>query len=134
MLRFYLRLTTALLLLFSAVLLHAQTARISGTVTDSSGGVLPGTEVKAVNAESQASATTVTDAAGAFTVAFLPAGRYVLHVEAPGFAAYASPEVKVDVAQGATFDIVLQIASTATNVTVEAGGAAEVETDRKSVV
>jgi len=129
MLRLCRRVTTALLLLAAAVSLSAQTARISGTVTDSSGGVLPGAEVKAINAESQAAVSATADASGAFTVPFLPAGRYVLHVESPGFAAFTSPEIKVDVAQGATFNIVLQVESTATNVTVEGGGgAAEVET------
>jgi hypothetical protein len=129
MLRFRLGVTTALLLLAAALSLNAQTARISGTVTDPSGGALPGTEVRAVNADSQATVTATADSSGAFTVPFLPAGRYVLHVEAGGFAPYTSPEIKVDVAQGATFNIVLQVESTATNVTVEGGGgAAEVET------
>ncbi len=129
MFRFRLRVLVALLLLTAAISLQAQNARITGTVTDPSGGALPGTDVKAVNAESQAAVTVTTDAAGVFTVAFLPAGRYVLHVEAPGFATFTSPELKVDVGQGATFNVTLQVESAATNVEVTAGGgAAEVET------
>ncbi len=134
MLRFRLGVIVALLMLSAAVCVQAQNARISGTVTDSSGGALPGTDVKAVNTESKAEVIVTTDAAGVFTVAFLPAGRYTLHVEAPGFSPYVSPELKVDVGQGATFNVTLQVESAATNVEVTAGGgAAEVETTSSEI-
>src|SRR5438045_9751647 len=65
----------------------AQTDRgnITGTVTDSSGGVIAGAQVTAKEAETGQERTTVTSARGDFTVPELPAGPYEVQVTAPGF-------------------------------------------------
>jgi len=44
---------------------HAQEATVTGTVTDTTGGVLPGVTIKGVNEASGNSFETVTDARGA---------------------------------------------------------------------
>ena len=48
---------------------HAQEATVTGTVTDTTGGVLPGVTIKGVNDASGNSFETVTDARGAYRLA-----------------------------------------------------------------
>src|SRR5260370_35693663 len=48
---------------------HAQEATVSGTVTDTTGGVLPGVTVRGVNEASGNSFETVTDARGTYRLA-----------------------------------------------------------------
>ena len=83
---------TVLVLLLVAVLAttHAAFAQrtsggISGTVTDSTGGVLPGVNVTAVCTETNLTRTAVTDAQGGFTFPELPVCLYRVTAELPGF-------------------------------------------------
>ena len=57
---------------------------ISGTVTDASGGVLPGVTVTITNAETNVSVDAVTDARGAFTVRHLNPGTYNVQAQLEG--------------------------------------------------
>ncbi|PYR42671.1 MAG: hypothetical protein DMF95_27780 [Acidobacteria bacterium] len=54
---------------------HAQEATVSGTVTDSTAGVLPGVTIKAVNEASGNNFEAMTDARGAYRIA-LRIGSY----------------------------------------------------------
>lgn len=56
-----------------------------GTVKDESGGAVAGATVTVLTARQAVVATTVSDAAGSFTIAELRPGEYVVHVDAPGF-------------------------------------------------
>jgi hypothetical protein len=60
-------------------------ASLSGTVTDASGGVLPGVAVKATNNATGVVTPVVTNAAGVYTFASLPPGIYKLSAELAGF-------------------------------------------------
>jgi hypothetical protein len=73
--------------LWSIVPLAAQstTGRISGTVTDSSGGVLPGVTVTVTEDRTGYSQTTATDERGAYVVVSLPVGTYTISSELQGF-------------------------------------------------
>jgi hypothetical protein len=51
------------------VVVHAQEATLSGTVTDSTGGVLPGTTVRAVHVASGNAFEAVTDERGGYRIA-----------------------------------------------------------------
>src|SRR5687767_9458027 len=64
------------------------TGQISGIVTDSGGGVLPGATVTIKNAGTNQSRETVTGADGAFTFPDLLAGTYDLSVGVQGFKTY----------------------------------------------
>src|SRR5262249_32827294 len=61
------------------------TGRISGTVADSSGGVLPGTNVTVLNEATALSRTVVTDSQGAYVFVDLPVGTYTVKTELAGF-------------------------------------------------
>ena len=88
---------------------HAQDAAIEGTVTDTTGLVLPGVTVAAAAETGGPMAVAVTDGAGAFTLTGLPASRYDVTFTLPGF----RPETRRGVAVGAgarvTLDAVLSV-------------------------
>jgi len=80
--------------LFSALLwavisgpVQAQTitGRISGTVTDASGAIIPGAAVTATNEATQLKRTTIADGNGFYVVTNLPVGTYTVSVERQGF-------------------------------------------------
>ena len=92
-------LTTALLTLFSiaASNVHGQglTGQISGVVTDSSGGVIPGATVHIKNVGTNAARDTVTGADGTFVFPDLLAGTFDLTVTLEGFKTYEQKGVVV---------------------------------------
>src|SRR5438034_986916 len=59
-------------------IVHAQSivGRISGTVTDTSGGVIRGTTVKVINDATASSRSAVADDAGFYVITNLPPGNY----------------------------------------------------------
>jgi hypothetical protein len=82
--RFQLALGIVAALLLPAIA-HAQEATLSGTVSDSTGGLLPGVAIRAVHEASGNSFETVTDDRGAYRLA-LRVGTYVVTAELAGFA------------------------------------------------
>ena len=85
--RFSQLLTATLGVLFFCLPLSAQESfgRILGTVTDSSGAVMPGVNVSVTDTERGVTRALVTDAAGAYDAPNLTPGTYRVRVEAPGF-------------------------------------------------
>lgn len=101
-----------LLILAWPALGHAQDAVINGTVTDSTGGVLPGVTVTALHTATGTTFLGVTDERGAYRIA-MRVGLFRLTLELPGF---ASVTRNVDVLLGQTLTVSLQM---------EAGGIQE---------
>jgi len=75
----------ALFILLLPTLALAQEATVSGTVVDSTGGVLPGVTVTAVNTATGNNFVSVTDERGAYRVA-VRVGMYRVTMELQGFA------------------------------------------------
>src|ERR1051326_4987868 len=76
----------ALCLAFAAAAgAQSTTGRINGTVSDASGGVLPGVAVTVVNQGTALTRTTTTDAEGAYVFVDLPVGTYTVKAELSGF-------------------------------------------------
>ena len=75
------------LLAVTATLVSAQTFRgtILGTVTDTSGAVVPGATVKAKNAATGLERTALTSAEGNYSIPELPIGTYTVKFELTGF-------------------------------------------------
>src|ERR1700733_1360505 len=73
------------LLLAGTAFPQANTGQISGTVSDSSGAVVPGAAVAAVSDETHLESKTTTDGSGHYLVINLPVGTYSVRVEANGF-------------------------------------------------
>ncbi|HEX7314050.1 MAG TPA: TonB-dependent receptor [Pyrinomonadaceae bacterium] len=75
----------ALALVPSKVSAQTIVGRISGTITDASGAVVPGASVTVTNAATNSARTAVADADGFYTVTNLPVGTYVVTAESQGF-------------------------------------------------
>jgi len=77
---------------------YAQEATLSGTVTDSTGGVLPGVVVRALHEASGNTFETVTDERGAYRIP-VRIGVYRVTAELPGFTTVTRSGLEVLVGQ-----------------------------------
>src|SRR6266446_529979 len=112
---------------------QANTADLSGTVTDPSGGVLKGTKVTVTSVSTGASRTTTTDDSGHYSFVQLPPGRYKLSVDAgPGFATLEISDLVLTVGAPASYDAHLQL-RTQTQSIVISDTTALVETQKTDV-
>jgi hypothetical protein len=110
------RLMLGLAILFFPVLALAQEATVSGTVEDSTGGVLPGVTVTAVSATTGNTFLGVTDERGTFRVP-VRVGRYKMTMELPGFATVAQ-EFEALVGQTITINAQMKPSTVQESVTV----------------
>src|SRR5499425_260350 len=95
------RLLFALLVTLAVVIsANSQTFRgsINGTVVDPSGAVVPNADVKATEAATGLTHTTVTTAEGSFALQDIPLGFYKVSVTASGFPTYTVDKVEVSAA------------------------------------
>jgi hypothetical protein len=92
-------------------------AGLLGTVTDSSGAVIPGASVTITSQDTGTVNKLVTSSAGTYAINGLNPGKYTIVVEAHGFKKYQQKDVNVEVSVKATIDIPL--ATGAANETVE---------------
>lgn len=97
---------------------HAQS--ITGTVLDPTGAVVASATVEIHNPVSRYDRSTRTDATGKFSFTNVPFNPYHLQVTASGFAPFAQ-DVEVRSSIPSDIPIKLQVAGSATTVTVEAG-------------
>ena len=112
-----------LLLLLTATVGWAQagaTAQISGTVKDSSGGVLPGADVTATQTETGFKRSVVTDSDGAFTIPSIPIGPYRLEVMLQGFRSFVQTGIVLQVNDSPVVPITLPLGAVAETITVQA--------------
>jgi hypothetical protein len=96
----------------------AQTASVTGTVTDTTGAVIPGANVSAQNKTTNASRSTITDGSGTYRITNLSPGLYAVVIEKQGFKAmgYSSLELTVDQVQN--LNATLAPSSVAEKITV----------------
>jgi iron complex outermembrane recepter protein len=99
----------------------ADTGQITGVVNDPDQAAVSGSQVILTNQQTKARATAVTDGQGAYIFPSVQAGAYVVEVDATGFQASVSPELKVAAGQTVSFDFSLTVAGIASSVTVSAG-------------
>jgi Carboxypeptidase regulatory-like domain/TonB-dependent Receptor Plug Domain len=99
---------------------QATTGVIEGTVSDASGGRLPGATVTLLNTGTNFTRDLVTDADGRFRGLLLPLGTYRLLVKLEGFSTYLQEGIVLVVGQTANIPIVLQLASVQAQITVTA--------------
>lgn len=102
--------------------LHAQatTSRLVGTVTDESGGIIPGATVTATNDGTGVTFTTVTTSAGTYVFEALQVGLYTVTVELQGFKKFVSTGNPVSIGEPATVNARLTTGTVAETVEVTA--------------
>src|SRR5947209_16911124 len=118
-------------LLAVATLCWSQVDRgtVTGTVTESSGAVVPGTSVTARNTATGVQNATVTDSAGVYTVPNLPIGRYNVQISKQGFKTEHRTDLDIETGNVVRIDVALQVGSTSESVTVSDKNTVLLDTD-----
>src|SRR5687768_8496276 len=83
------------------------TATVQGVVRDASQGILPGATVSVRNVDTGFARTTVTDDRGAYSVTFIPPGRYEIVVDLQGFRSEKREGIRAEIGQAVTVDFSL---------------------------
>src|SRR5215813_1849008 len=109
-------------LFVSAAAAFAQSDRgtITGTVSDSTGAVIPGVAIEAKNLQTGAAYQAGSSETGNYTLAQLPAGNYELSASLPGFRKFVRSGLIVSVATVLRIDVTLSVGGPDESVTVEA--------------
>jgi Carboxypeptidase regulatory-like domain/TonB-dependent Receptor Plug Domain len=113
------------MLVFASTFAYAQGGAIStlsGTVTDTSGAVLPGADVKIKNNATGAQSNTVTAENGTFSVPALNAGTYTVTMSLMGFKTAVLNDVVLNAGVPASVRPKLEIGGLEETVVVQSGG------------
>ncbi len=115
-------LTAIAMLLSCGAALKAQTitANVNGTVTDSTGAIIPGAKVTATNVDTNVQTNTTTNNDGIYNIRFLQVGRYNVTVDAQGFAQRTFGPFTLEANQDAKIDASMSVAGGTTQVAVQA--------------
>src|SRR5579885_1717796 len=97
-----------------------QEASIVGTVTDTSGAVIPGARVTVQNPAKGLTRHLVTNSAGAYVAASLPIGVYTVTAEASGFQKLVHTGIRLEVGAIRRVDMQLAVGSVSQEVSVHA--------------
>jgi hypothetical protein len=121
-------------LLMNAGRVHAQaqTATISGTVTDASGAVLAGAKVEAINVDTSVSQSTSSDTQGRYKIPQLQVGTYNVQASLSGFQTVVHQGVTLAIGSSVIVDLSLPVGQVTQTVSVEAQ-VSRVETETSSV-
>src|SRR5882762_3983237 len=110
------------MLLFSAAALAQTTATIVGTVTDSSGAVVPSVSITTTAKETGLTRKTTTNQSGNYVLTFLPVGQYNVTAEVTGFKKKTVTGIVLEVNQEPRVDIALEVGAVTDSVTVSGEG------------
>src|SRR5260370_18899925 len=94
------------------------TGSITGTVTDSSGAVVPNVSITATNTSTNFKYDTKTNDAGVYNLQFLPIGQYSLSAEAAGFKKTVLGPFGLETNQIARIDIAMTVGQVSEQVEV----------------
>ncbi len=108
------------LLALAPAVLSAQTAqgRISGTVSDPDGAVIPGVEVLAINEETGVRTRAQSNEAGLYVLPFLIPGPYTITASAQGFKTYSRKGIVIETSQVLALNIALEVGGVTETITV----------------
>ena len=119
------------LMVFFAFALSAyaqENATITGTVTDSTGAVVPNVTITLTNPATNQARETQSNASGTYVFDNLSIGNFNLSASAPGFEHFTETNIIVNVAQTLKEDVTLVVGSAGQTVTVQAN-ALQVQTE-----
>ncbi len=129
----------AVLLLGSILLLTAaawcqqqESATIVGTVTDSSGAVIPHAKITVANPDIGVTRQLTSNAAGAYSAESLPIGNYTVTVEAAGFERLVRSGITLQVGQTQRVDLQLTVGQVTQEVSVT-GNVVQVQTENAAI-
>ena len=101
----------------------AQTAQVTGIITDANSAVIAGAEVTLTNVDTGVARKTVTNAGGYYSIPFVPPGNYRVNVLAKSFKPVTRDGVSINVDQVARIDFRLEIGAINEGVNITSNGA-----------
>jgi len=114
------KITLLVLAVVFAIGAYGQTAQLTGTVSDSSGSVVPAAKVVATNIETGVARDSTANEAGNYLITALLPGRYRIVAEAAGFKQMKREPVILAVDQVGKVDFAMEVGETRESITVEA--------------
>ncbi|HWR13465.1 MAG TPA: carboxypeptidase-like regulatory domain-containing protein [Terriglobales bacterium] len=118
-----------------STLLYAQTGgtgAISGVITDATGAMVVGAQVKVTDVATGYKRTSQSNDNGLYVVSLLPPGKYAFEVTSPGFKGVSSPDVRVIVAETTTLNISMEPGTVTETVTISSTSV-DLETESSSL-
>ena len=109
------------------------TSAISGVVTDTAGGVIPGASVVVKSNATETTYDVVTNTTGAFSVPALSAGTYTVTVSLAGFRTAVITDVRVQLGIPTTINTALEVGSVAETITITGASAELINTQTAAV-
>jgi hypothetical protein len=97
-------------------------ASLTGQVTDSTGAVIPGASITAVNVATQVASSTKSNDQGVYSVLYILPGSYTVTVTASGFQTMVYKNVVLDTSQQLGLNVSLKTGSVTENIQVTAEG------------
>ncbi len=91
----------------SCLLAQVFTASVQGTITDTTGAVVPGAQATIINEATNVKQTVKADGGGRYYISFLPPGSYQLTVEMAGFKTFVRSGMRLQVQQAASINVEL---------------------------
>jgi hypothetical protein len=115
-------LNAGVLILLATAVAYGQgaTAQISGTVKDTSGGVLPGVDVTVTQTATGLTRSAVTDEGGNYTLTNLPIGPYRLEAKLSGFRTFVQTGITLTVNANPVLNVEMALGDLTETVSVEA--------------
>lgn len=113
-------LAACVLLISLGSLAFAQEATILGTVTDSTGAVVPNVKVTAINTDKNQTTDVTSNESGQFTFPSLGIGHYNVKAEVSGFKTFEQNDINLEVGDRTRVDVKLEVGNTKDSITVEA--------------
>jgi hypothetical protein len=95
-------------------------AQISGTVKDSSGGVLPGVDVSVTQTDTGLKRNAITDADGAYVIPNLQPGPYKVEAMLQGFRSFAQTGIVLQVGASPVINVTMAVGQVSETITVQA--------------
>ena len=123
-------------MLIAPALCASDGGSLLGTITDPSGGPVPGARVAAIETATAVKQTITTDSRGFYSFQSLPVGRYDVEVQASGFQSLRRAGVVIDVNSKVVVDAALAVGEKTDAVTVSetAAHVETVDTQRGEVI
>jgi hypothetical protein len=104
--------------LFALSCFAQNSAEILGTVTDASGAVIGGADIRARHIRTNISTAAVTDDAGRFRIPQLQPGTYEVEIQKAGFAKIIQGPIELNVNRSAELTVRMEVSATAETITV----------------